>query len=233
VNWLDILLLLTLALAVYRGGRTGLVLSCVRLSGLLVACFVAVHYHRALANFLEAEWHVADLLAAWLGRFVDLPRSVESVMLPGVFHLGIAATTPFLDVASLAAPEGSTVRPALYSVARDLVAAGAFLSLFAVTERLWTFAGSHLTFFRRRLPFLLLDGAGGALVGAVRGFLSGAVMVLLYLYVTHLYTVLRGQDNFLARTAETSVLLPYYKGLLRAAAAVLPVAWQKLVRTVR
>lgn len=213
MNWFDLLLMSIFLGAAYRGFRTGLLLSLVRFSGILVAFLIAAKYCDSLADFLEHQWHLADLLAAWLGQFLG----------PG--HKVVAT------VSSAVAVSMSTTLPqtSFYTAARGFLTGAAFALLFVLTERLWYFAGTRLTIFRFWWPFLSLDRAGGLLLGAAWGFLGGAALVLLLLYAAHLYEPLRGPGNLLSRTLETSVLVPYFKGFLRAVGALLPAGWQKLL----
>ena len=227
MNWLDLVLFAILAVAAYRGLKTGLLLSCVRLTGIMVAYLVAVKYHRAFADFLEAQWHLADLLAAWLGKFAGSSANVV-----GAGGGRVTALATVFPAGSSLLPGGGTGLPGgagLYPVAQGIIGTVSFFVLFALTERFWYFGGSRLTSFRRWFLFLPFDRLGGLLLGAAWGFLGGAALVLLLLHAAEIYRVFKGPENFLGRTLVTSALMPYYKGLLRIMAAFLPGSWQHLV----
>lgn len=227
MNWLDLVLLVILAVAAYRGLKTGLLLSCVRLTGIMVAYLVAVKYHRAFADFLETQWHLADLLAAWLGKSAGFSANIvgvrgwQTTVLATVFPAG----SSFLPGSGTGLSGGA----GLYSVARGIIGTVCFFVLFALTERFWYLGGSRLTFFRRWFLFLPFDRLGGLLLGAAWGFLGGAALVLLLLHVAEFYHVFKGPENFLGHALSTSVLIPYYKGLLRVMAVFLPTTWRQLV----
>ncbi|MGQ9512244.1 CvpA family protein [Thermodesulfitimonas sp.] len=228
MNWLDLVLLFILAAAAYRGLKTGLLLGCVRLGGMVVAYFVAVTYHQAFAAFLEAEWHLTDLLAAWLGQFI---LSGMSVVWAGGGQVAAPATVILSGTTTLTGTgPGLPTGPSLYPLAQGIIGTVCFFSLFILTERLWYFVGSRLTFFRRWFLFLPLDRLGGLILGATWGFLSGAVLVLLLLHTAEFYRIFKGPENFLGRTLATSALIPYYKRLLRVIATLLPASWQHLVK---
>lgn len=225
MNWLDAVLMVIMAGGIYRGLKTGLVLSCIRLTGIAAAFLIAARYHRAVGDFFEKHWHLADILAAWLANVFKLPDAVVQLNAGNDWtllspHLLQGAAALFgMEMIDPGAAAGTDP---LYGLARAIINAGAFVLLFAGIERLWFFVGSHLTFFRKWLLFMPFDRAGGILLGALWGVIGGAVLVLLLIYAAGFLSYFKGPENFLAQALKAASLVPYYEGFLRAALGFLP-----------
>jgi len=230
VNWLDAVLVFILAGGVYRGLKTGFVLSCIRLTGIAAAFLAAARYHRAVGDLIEQRWHLADILATWMANIFKLPAAVTHVNNDSPLlntPLFLLNTPLFQGSAALFGVEaihpvaGAGTDP-WYGLACAIVNVGAFILLFVAVERLWFFIGSHLTFFRKWLFFRPLDKTGGILLGTAYGVIGGAVLVLLLFYAADFLSYFRGHGNFLTQALQTAVLVPYYEGLLRVAIGFLP-----------
>ncbi|MEW6446934.1 MAG: CvpA family protein [Bacillota bacterium] len=223
MNWLDAVLTVILASGVYRGLKTGFVLSCIRLTGIAAAFLIAARYHRAVSGFVENQWHLADILAAWLANFFKLPDAIVPVYTGN--HSILLGTNLFQGTLFGMGPvhPGTAAGPEpLYAVARAIVNAGAFVLLFAGIERLWFFVGAHLTFPRRWVLFQPFDRAGGMLLGAFWGIIGGAVLLMVLMYVAGLLSYFEGPENFLTQGIKAASLVPYYEGFLRVVIGFLP-----------
>ena len=180
---------------------------------------VASRYYHQVGEVLERQWHLGDLFAAWLTQFYKpaLPTAVlrpEDVLQPLVVGRDVV-----LQLAAFSKP-AATVYNTVYNLARGLINAGIFIVLFALVERLWFFVGAQVTFFRKWIVFRPFDRLGGGFLGALWGFIGGAVLVLLLHRAADLGVFLAGPDNFLTRAVSGSALVPYYDGLLRVASGV-------------
>lgn len=225
MNWLDAVLIFILAGGVYRGLKTGFVLSCIRLTGIMVAFLAAVCYHRAAGDFIEKKWHLADILATWMANFFNLPDAFVQVHANNdwsLLSIPLFQGTAALFGVEATQPWAAAATDPWYGLARAIVNAGAFILLFAVVERLWFFVGSHLTFFRKWLLFRPVDCAGGILLGAAYGVIGGAVLVLLLFYAADFLSYFKGPGNFLTEAMKAASLVPYYEGLLRVVIGFLP-----------
>lgn len=225
MNWLDAVLILILAGGVYRGQKTGLVLSCIRLTGIAAAFLAAARYHRVVGDFVEKQWHLADILAAWLANFFKLPDAIVEAHAGNggaLLSAGVLQGASSLLGIDTIYPGAAAGADPLYSLARAIINAGAFVLIFAVIERLWFYIGSHLTFFRKWLLFRPFDRTGGILLGALWGAIGGAALLLLLFYGASFLSYFKGPENFLTRALEAAFLVPYYEGFLKVVIGFLP-----------
>jgi uncharacterized membrane protein required for colicin V production len=213
VNWLDAVLIAILAGGVYRGLKTGFILSCIRLAGIGAAFLVASRYYREAGELLERQFHLADVLATWLTQFYN-PVVPTAPPQPGQGFVLLPGQNEALSASALV-PPASAFQQYVYTLARGLINAGVFVVLFGVVGRLWSFIGDQVTFFRRWSLFRPFDRLGGLFLGAAGGFVLGAVLVLLLHHAAGLGVFLKGSENFLTKAVNDAVLVPYYDGFLR------------------
>ncbi|MEW6183264.1 MAG: CvpA family protein [Bacillota bacterium] len=205
MNWLDAVLTVILVIGVYRGAKTGLILSCIRLVGVVVAFVLTSRYYSVIGDIVERQWHFADILSAWLSHVYKIPPDSGGI---------ISAQQSALTLAAAGKP-GLPGSDPVFILARKVINAGIFLVLFGIIERLWFFVGEQITFFRKWLPFRPFDRLGGVALGAGWGFVLGMVLVLVLHYAARLSAIMMGQENFIVQALGTSVLTPFYEGMLR------------------
>ncbi len=217
MNLLDAVLIAVLAGGVYRGLKAGFVLSCIRLTGIGVAFLAASRYYREAGELLERQFHLAEVLAAWLTQFYN-PAVPTAPLQPGQGVVLLPGALPGQNEAVSASaliPPAASVHQYVYNLARGLINAGVFVVLFGVVGRLWSFIGDQVTFFRRWSFFRPFDRLGGLFLGAAGGFVLGAVLVLLLHHAAGLGVFLKGPENLFTKAVNGSVLVPYYDGFLR------------------
>ena len=141
MNWLDIILLVILAVAAFFGLRTGLIKAVLSLAGLIIGVILAGHYYdpvagwlffipqpnlakvAAFALILIATLIAASFAASVLGRIISITMLGWVNRLCGALFgfamaavtlgalLSVAASFPFFDVESLI--RGSAIASAL------------------------------------------------------------------------------------------------------------------------
>lgn len=226
VNWLDYLLLFVLFTGIYRGFKTGFILSCIRLAGIVVSFLVATNYYRAAGSLIEQKWHIADLLSVWLAKHYQ-PIIAHTGLHSHATEFPVMNDGALVQLASIHTATGS--QDPVYYIACGLLNAASFVVLFSICERLLFFIGSQVTFFRRWLIFMPFDRVGGMLLGAIWGLVGGVALFLILHHAASLYGFMAGPTNFLSQSLETASLAPYYDGLLRVVGAFLPqIDWRSL-----
>jgi len=159
MNWLDWLIVAILAWSACQGLRRGLFISVAKTVGLLAGLAAAYFYHRPLADYLSARWHLEELMFPLTGPLLKFWQPAADVVSP--FAAGKQLSGDYLT----------------RLVAGTILEALTFLALLAATVWLVNAAGLILTNFAGFSLFGPLNRLGGLLFG----FLKGLLFVLIIL----------------------------------------------------
>lgn len=189
MNWLDILFVAIISWNAWMGLKTGLLAGASRLAGALAGFAAALSFYQALADAANLKW---DLVSAISSLFAGAERSAGGFFkMPGLYGVGESAVR------------------LLASAALDILCfIIIFLAVSWIVSLMGVIAGKIAS-----IVFLgPVDRAGGAVLGAAKGFVISAVVMGLAVALQLPAAFFSGgkKTSFLTLALQKSVLAQYF-----------------------
>lgn len=218
MNWLDWVLIFIIALSVWQGFRSGLIMTAARIMGILLGLAMAMSFYRPLAGYVEQHWQWTTKMSGVLHGMLPLPVSTpangqitpdiiwelsQQLPLPEAWYRLLVQMPPEV------LQENSFTEAVSYLVAQFLVEAVLFLLLFLIGRGLIVILGSVLSRTFSLGPLNILGRIGGAGLGLVRGGLIIMLMValLIPLQFPVAFFGTQGEPGFIASAAQNSAIV--------------------------
>jgi uncharacterized membrane protein required for colicin V production len=221
MNLLDIILLLLLAWAVFRGYKRGVVGTLSTLAGYVLSLIGTAVFYWPLQIFLSRQLHLVEKLSPWVVNNLGIPAAsqpitsfpidmaVEMVNQKDIPYAFKEIMVKYIqDFADLPVKKGinSLGEGIGYIVSDFMISAFSFVFLAVVLSVFFRILLPRLFNSAAPRPVTALDKAGGAAFGLAGGFLSIAALVLL---LTPLASIgaLKGNPSPLADQVHTSFMV--------------------------
>lgn len=186
MNWVDVIIVLIVALSAWKGYRAGLLTSLAGLFAWVLGFLAASRYYYPLSIYINEKWNMVHVTQEFL------ERHLPSLAYPAVGTVGM--TTPVLPKLPL---------PSYSAMATGIVQIIAFLVILLAVELVIQSLARSLSSLIAVTPLMALDRLGGL----VFGILWGGVWILV---LTVLATRLVPNANW-----QGSVILPYLLAVTR------------------
>jgi membrane protein required for colicin V production len=175
LNFVDIIILIALAVGTIRGLRRGLIRSLLGLLGLVLGLVLASQFYRPLCQYLESRYSWVSSLAGSIAPHLPLatpvaftPATDGSSLTNAIHNLSLPefVTSYLTSSASAGVPPGSTVGEALaYVLASGLVGVACFLFIFACVQLVALVLGELMARVVAVTPLVILDRLAGLAMG--------------------------------------------------------------------
>ncbi|MHB1125597.1 MAG: CvpA family protein [Bacillota bacterium] len=187
MNYIDILILIIIALGAFKGYRRGLIVTLGGLAGYAASLVVAVMYAPALGKALTDRFHWTDRVALFLQDKLPIPQAVSSIRLNGesgavtndvISSMGLPAPLMERLQQMLSTGEYSTVGQALTHLLANYLIQGVAFLLLACAAALIIRALVRMVAGGLRRSFLgTVDRFGGFVLGIITPVLSLSIML--------------------------------------------------------
>ncbi len=200
MNWLDLIIMLTVAWYGWTGIKTGLVGGLARILGLFLGLAAAFQFHRPLADAANLKWNLVPALGKWLPVPAVGPGGLAGA--DGRFAL------PKGVLDGLGGP-GVPLNQALASGILDLLS---FIIIFLIVSKGAVIFGSILGNAVKMFLLGPVDRLGGFILGAAKGLVMSAVLVALMKILQLPAAVFSGGGNtdWISLALDKSVVAPYF-----------------------
>lgn len=218
MNWLDWVLAFIIAISLWRGFRSGFIMSVARIMGILLGLATAMSFYRPLAGYVEQQWQWATKMSGVLHGILPLPVTApeNSPITPDIiWELSQQLPLPeaWYRLLVQMPPEvlqGSSFTEAIaYLLAQFFMEAVLFLLLFLLGHGIIVAIGRMLSRTFSLGPLSILGRIGGAGLGLVRGVLIVILMValLIPLQFPVAFFGTQGEPGFIALAAQNSIIV--------------------------
>lgn len=218
MNWLDLVLVLIVALSVWQGFRSGFIMSVARIMGILLGLVVALSFYRSAAGYVEQQWQWITKTSTLLYGMLPLPVSVyeQEALTPDIIwemsqQLPLPEAWYALFIRfPMDNLQGSSFAEALvFLLATFLMEALLFLLVFFLAYTVTMMLGGILAKMFSFGPLSFLGRLGGAGLGLLKGALI--VLLLVAFLVPFQFPVAffgtHGEPGFLAAAAQNSSIV--------------------------
>ncbi|HUW63691.1 MAG TPA: CvpA family protein [Spirochaetia bacterium] len=185
MHWVDLVILIIVALSAWKGYRAGLLTSLAGLFAWVLGFLGASHYYYPLSIYLTEKWNLVHVIQNFLDQHLPFVSS------PAVRTVSMTVAAPALPL------------PSSLVMATGVVQAIAFLVILLAVEMVIQSIARSLSSLVAVTPLVVLDRMGGL----VFGILWGGVWVLV---LTVVATRLAPNADW-----QGSVILPYLLAVTR------------------
>lgn len=221
MNLLDIIFLLILAWAVYRGYKRGMVGTLSTLAGYVLGLIGTAIFYWPLQIFLSRQLHLADKISPWVVDSLAIPAASQKInnlaidtaiaminqkdVPDGIKEILIKGIQ---DFANLPASKGITTlgQGIGYIISDFIVSSLSFIILAVIFSVFFRIIIPKMFKAAAPKPVTSVDKLGGAVFGLAGGLLSVGVVVIVLIPLASM-GALKGNASPLANQMQTSFMV--------------------------